>query len=165
MFNATTQPLKEFSDWIPNIHFNLCITLKWDKMLPAWYGVEKSAANLSYYALWWSRSVKTWPPSSASVSVCDSCCLSCCHWSHAASCKPLISAVFPRLIIPSLCLYTHTHTVHTLSVLSTLKHLSISCHTHTHLGIFFLPFVFTHSWCWHCFLTHANTHTRDGQTE
>lgn len=77
------------------------------------------------------------------------------HWSQ----------LFSHVWSFPLSAFIHTHTVHTLSVLSTLKHLSISCHTHTHLGIFFLPFVFTHSWCWHCFLTHANTHTRDGQTE
>lgn len=110
------------------------------------------AENLLCCVLWWSRSVKTWPPSSAPVSVCDSCCLSCCHWSQAVSCKPLISAVFPRLIIPSLCLHTHMQYTH---LASTPKHLSISCQTHTHLGIFFIPVFYVHSWCWHCFLTHA----------
>lgn len=138
---------------------NACLVLEW-----------KTAEDLLYYVLWWSRSVKTWPPSSASVPVRDSCCLSCCHWSQATSCKPSISAVFPRLIIPSLCLYAHTQRIH---LVSTLKHLSISCQTHTHLGIFFLPFFFVHRWCWHCFLTHSpytykqkHTHTHTGwQTE
>lgn len=158
--------------WFNGINISLltyqlyCI-LKLNKMfLSTWFWSWKTKVNLLYYVFWRSRSVKTRPPSSASVSVCDSCCLSCCHWSQAASCKPLISVVFPRLIIASVCLYKHIQYIY---LESTPKHLSISCQTHTHLGFFFFPLIL-HAQLMLTLLSdsctiHLQTYTHDGQTE
>ena len=94
--------------------------------------VEKLQQIIFYYVLWWSHSMKTWPPSFASVSVCDSCCLSCCYWAQSASCKPLISAVFPRLISRSLCLYTHIQYIHLVSTPWALKYFLSDTHSSGH---------------------------------
>ena len=141
---ANTQPLKEltFSGGnILNCSYPLtsCIVFsvkrKYQMILSKCLlrlGVEKLQRIIFYYVLWWSHSMKTWPPSFASVSVCDSCCLSCCHWAQPASCKPLISAFFPRLISPSLCLCTHIQYIHLVSTPRALKYFLSDTHSSGH---------------------------------
>lgn len=85
------------------------------------------------------------------------------HWS------PLFSHVwsFPLFAFELIALFAllahtrtlpdrHAHAVHTLNVHSqALKYFLSDTHSSASLRIFFLPFFFTHSWCWHCFSTHA----------